>query len=199
MQSPRGGAGFALAGSPSVSWRPLHACDRPIYGLLTLRRGRSDRASSSSRASLRASAGCAADDSQTAVVLTTTPSTDPATQCRQAALTHADKHAGQSRPTRRPASDCIASLSWPSSQFCVAHMRPLSSDQWRTKATSSKVFSQHFLEHRHIHHLLSQQLLQHSPLSLGPMARHGSSFSASSALSFFISGTSMPPNLDRHL
>ena len=65
--------GSVLAGSPSVLWGPVHACVRPVYERLTLLHGRSDTASFNSRASLRASAGYAAVDIQSAAVRMTAP------------------------------------------------------------------------------------------------------------------------------
>ena len=58
-----------------------------------------------------------------------------------------DKHADRCPLRHRPASGCIASQSWPSPQRVVLNR-------------ASKVFSQHFLKRRDIHHLFSQKLLQ---------------------------------------
>ena len=113
-QSPAIIAGSAPVGSLSVLWRPLRACVHPVYEGLTLLRGRSGTASSTSR-----------------LIRT----------CRRR------------YPRRRLVSDCIVSLSWPSSQLCVAHR-------------ASKVFSQHSLKRRIVHHLLRQRLLQLGILGL---------------------------------
>jgi Fe2+ transport system protein FeoA len=80
-------------------------------------------------------------------------STDPADQYPQVAWMSDDKHADRSQPGRMPASGYIASLSWPNPQRVALNR-------------ASKVFSQHFLERRDIHHLLSQQLLELGILNL---------------------------------
>jgi hypothetical protein len=138
---------FGPSGSPWGLLYPRHACVRPVCERLTLLRGRSGTASSSLRPSPRASAECATDDSQSVAVQTTALSIDHAVQYPLAASTHVDRPVDQSQPTHRPAFGCTVFLSWPRLQHCVA-------------TQASKVFSQHFLQRRHVHHLFSQQLLQ---------------------------------------
>ncbi len=124
-RSPATTAGLAPAGLPWGFWCPLHACVRPVCERLTLLRGRSGIASSSLLASLHASAGWVDVDSQTAVARTTVLSADPADHYPLVAWMSGDKHADRSQLTRRPVSVCIAFLSWPRPQRCVAIMRPL--------------------------------------------------------------------------
>ena len=134
-------------------WCQGRACDRSVYERLILLHGRSDTISSSLPASLHASAECADADTQIAVSRTTAPSADFAARYPLAASIRDGRRADQFQPTRRPAFGCIVSQSWPSSRLCVAHR-------------ASKVFSQHFLKRRHIHHLLGQHLPQLGVLGL---------------------------------
>lgn len=104
---------FGLCGVAIGALAPTARLRPPVYGLLILLRGRSDTASSSSRASLRVSAEYAAVDIQTAFAQKTALSTDPADQYPLVAWMGAGKHADRSQPRRMPISGCIASLSWP--------------------------------------------------------------------------------------
>lgn len=86
-----------------------------------LLRGRSDKAGSSSYASLCVGAGYAVADIQTAVAQATTLSNGPAEMYPMVAWISSDRHVDRYQPRHTPISDCIASPSWPRSQHCVAH------------------------------------------------------------------------------
>ncbi len=111
-QSPATITGSAPAGSPWAFWCPLHACDRPVYGLSILLHGRFGTASSNSLASPRASAEYVAVDVQNATAQTTMPSACHAVRYPSVAWMYAAGHTDQSQPRHTRASYCIASQSW---------------------------------------------------------------------------------------
>ena len=173
-RSPATIAGSAPAGSSwARSGSPGLACDRPVYGLLSLLPGRSGRASSSSPFSPLGPAGGAVADSRSYAVRWKAPLASLAVRCLQVWLIHADTHADRSRPGRKPAAGCSVSLSWPGPQRVALHR-------------ASEVFPS-----------ISLSMATSSICSANIFFSFA--FSASSAFSRLASDTSMPPYFERHL